>query len=92
MYWTYILQNEEGVFYVGQTDDLARRLLEHNQPPMGLGKYTNKHGPWKIVWSESHPSRALAMACEREIKNWKSSRLIRQKLLGQIAESRRSRD
>ena len=85
MFWVYILENAAGRFYIGQTDDVSRRLHEHNDPQPGLGKYTHKHGPWVIAWSEQHASRQSAMRREREIKAWKSSRLIRERL---IAESR----
>jgi putative endonuclease len=67
--------------YIGHTDDLQRRLAEHNAPGPTWGKFTHKHAPWHMVWSESHPTRALAMAREREIKSWKSSRTIRERLL-----------
>jgi len=89
MFWVYILQNAAGRFYIGHTDDVSRRLREHNDPQPGLGKYTHKHGPWAIAWSEQHTSRQSAMRREQEIKAWKSSRLIRERLM---AESRPSRD
>ena len=82
VYHTYILQNEAGRFYIGHTDDLDRRLAEHNSTNHAWGKFTHKHGPWKRVWSESHPTRAAAMSREREIKSWKSSRSIRERILG----------
>ncbi len=32
-YWVYILQSEtSGRYYIGHTDNLARRLTEHNDP------------------------------------------------------------
>ena len=31
MYWTYILQNPAGHFYIGQTDDLEGFLIADNQ-------------------------------------------------------------
>ena len=37
MYCVYILQNPSGRFYIGHTDDLERRLGEHNNPRPGLG-------------------------------------------------------
>lgn len=89
MFWVYILQNPQGRFYVGQTDDVERRVRQHNEPQPGLGKYTHKNGPWVLVWSEGHPSRAAAMARESEIKSWKSARTIRERLLGGKVPARR---
>ena len=30
MFWVYILENVAGRFYIGQTDDLQRRVNKHN--------------------------------------------------------------
>jgi len=82
MFTVYIIQNPKGRFYVGQTDDLDRRLAEHNDPTRAKSKYTAKHGPWTLVWSEPHPTRSEAMRREKQIKAMKSSRWIREHLLG----------
>ncbi len=83
MFHVYVLQNERGRFYIGHTDDLERRLREHNEPEgkSHLGKFTHKNGPWKLVWSEAQASRSAAMLRERQIKSWKSARTIRDHLL-----------
>ncbi len=80
-YWVYVAQNPAGRFYVGQTDNLDERLSSHNRKDNFAGKFTRKNGPWSLVWSEPHLTRAAAMAREREIKNWKSLRLIQDRLL-----------
>ena len=69
-----------GRFYVGSTDDLEVRVRQHNSPD-DLTKYTHKNGPWTLVWSEAHPTRADAMRRERQIKAMKSARWIRENLL-----------
>jgi predicted GIY-YIG superfamily endonuclease len=61
----YILENNKGRFYIGQTQDLEKRVLDHNRTDLLQGKYTRKNGPWKLVWSEEHPSRSSAMAREK---------------------------
>ena len=47
MYYTYILQSEQDPerFYIGYTDDLKRRLAEHNARKCS---HTSKYGPWMI--------------------------------------------
>ncbi len=89
---TYIIENTQGKFYIGHTDDLERRVPEHNDPHPGQGKFTHKNGPWKLAWSEPHPSRSAAMNREREIKSWKSASRIRRQLLGLPAAESRSKD
>ena len=81
MYWTYILQNPAGHFYIGQTDDLEVRLANHNRTDKLAGKFTRKNGPWSLVWSEEQPNRSAAMAREKQIKAMKSTRWIREHLL-----------
>jgi predicted GIY-YIG superfamily endonuclease len=81
MFWTYIIQNSAGQFYVGHTDNLSARVKNHNRTDKIAGKFTRKDGPWTLVWSEEHPNRSSAMRREREIKKWKSARLIRTRLL-----------
>ena len=83
MFHVYILQNAAGRFYIGHTDDLDRRVRQHNEPEgkSHLGKFTHKNGPWSLIWSEPHSDRSSAMRREQEIKRWKSARLIRERLL-----------
>jgi len=81
MFWVYVLQNPDGHFYVGHTDNLRNRVASHNRTDRVIGKFTRKNGPWVLVWSEEYPSRSIAMRRERQIKSWKSARLIRTRLL-----------
>ena len=81
MFWVYILGNPAGKFYVGQTNDLDRRIKDHNLPSDGTGKYSRKNGPWQLVWSEKHSTRSSAMIREKFIKSRKSSEWIRLHLL-----------
>jgi predicted GIY-YIG superfamily endonuclease len=85
MFWVYILQNPNGLFYIGHTDDLAIRVANHNRTDKIAGKFTRKNGPWILAWSEKYPNRSSAMHREREIKNWKSARQIRDRLLREKA-------
>lgn len=78
MFWVYILQNSQNHFYIGHTNDLEVRLTNHNRTDQTVGKFTRKNGPWQLIWSEEHESRASAMAREKQIKAMKSSRWIRE--------------
>ncbi len=70
MFFTYILYSERlDKYYIGYTADVADRLLKHNRSLKGfssLGK------PWKLVYSESFPSKREAMAREKQLKAWKN--------------------
>ena len=88
----YILENLQGRFYTGHTDDLARRLGEHNSTAGPKTKHTLKNGPWRVVWSEEHATRAAAMAREKQIKAMKSTRWIREHLLSPVERVPARRD
>ena len=75
MYYVYILQNRDGRFYVGQTSNLEERVKRHNS---GRSEYTSHAGPWELVYREEFDTRSSACKREREIKNWKSARRIRE--------------
>ncbi len=72
-FFVYILRSvSDDSLYVGHTNNLDRRLGQHNNPQ---GKsYTAKRGPWELVHREEHPDRAEAMARERHLKSVAGSR------------------
>ena len=74
MYTLYILHSKSlDRFYVGYTNDLTRRLTEHNRIK---GKYTDKGIPWVLVHTESFIMKKDAMAREKFIKSKKSKKFI----------------
>ena len=81
MFFTYILENPDGKFYIGHTDDLEQRLANHNRVDKNGGKFTRKNEPWKLVWTEPKPTRSAAMQRERQIKKMKSAHWIHEHLL-----------
>ena len=78
-YFVYVLENTKGRLYIGHTDDLQRRLTQHNSPKgkSHLGKYTHKNGPWTLLGFESYPTRASAMQREKQLKAWKAPSKVR---------------
>ena len=70
-FWVYVLVSQStGRRYIGQTSDLIRRIHEHNTPEHNLQRYTSRHaGPWRLIHSEEHPTRAAAMQRERWLKS-----------------------
>jgi putative endonuclease len=67
----YILESAStGKRYIGQTDDLERRLAEHNSREHNLCKFTSRHpGPWRLVYHETCETRSEAMRRERWLKS-----------------------
>ena len=90
MYFAYILQSETtGRYYIGSTDDVYRRLKQHNDPEYRHSKTTKRFkGPWKLVYWEKYQSRSEAMLREKQIKSWKSRKAIQELIGSQLVESR----
>ena len=66
----YVLRSQStGRFYVGHTENLARRISEHNNNRTASIK---NRGPWEIYYSEEYATRSKASRREREIKQMKS--------------------
>ena len=67
-FWTYMLHCNGGAFYVGHTDDLERRIAQHEA---GTTRgFDRDHLPVKFVWSEAFSTREEALTMERRIKGW----------------------
>ncbi|MFV8336147.1 GIY-YIG nuclease family protein [Flavobacterium sp. RSP29] len=47
MYFVYIIKNYQGLFYKGFTQDLGKRIFEHNTD---LSRYTSGKSPWVLVY------------------------------------------
>ena len=62
-------------FYIGMTGDLIEeRIRKHNSNHQG---FTGKTGDWSLVHLERYYLKADAAKREKEIKNWKSKRMIK---------------
>ena len=70
-YYVYVLFSANAnKRYVGHTDDLDRRVAEHNNVAHNPCKFTSKHpGPWTLVHHEVYLSRSEAMKRERWLKS-----------------------
>ncbi len=74
MAFVYILRSEaSGRYYIGSSTDLVRRMEEHGR---GHSPATRGRGPWRLVYQEEYATLAEGRRRERQIKRWKSARLI----------------
>ena len=65
VYRVYVLRNGRGQFYVGLTDDIPRRLDQHNQ---GISRWTRNKGPWELVWQSGEMELSAARKLENHLK------------------------
>ncbi|MDP3941553.1 MAG: GIY-YIG nuclease family protein [bacterium] len=79
MFYVYVLKSlKNGRHYTGSTNNIERRLLEHNS---GQTKYTRQTGPFEIVYKEVYDSKLEATKRERFLKTGKG-RAVLNKFLG----------
>ena len=69
MQFVYILECADKTLYVGCTNNLEKRLREHNGAKSGA-HYTKIRRPVVLKHSETFRSLARARAREAEIKRW----------------------
>ncbi len=77
-FFVYILYSSTAdKYYVGHTNDIQRRLGEHNDNSANSSKFCSKNGPWQLVYYEADfPTRSEAASREKQIKAWKSRKKI----------------
>ena len=73
-YYCYILASENPFYsnhtYNGSTNNLTRRLRQHNQEITGVAKSTKNKGPWKYIFiMEGFTNRNEALSYEWRIKH-----------------------
>ena len=80
MFTVYVLKSQSsGKLYIGQTQDLERRIFEHQN---GIARYTRNHGPWEVLFTEEYSTRVEAMRRETFLKSGKGREFIKAKLNG----------
>ena len=66
MHYVYIVKCSDGTLYTGYTNNLNRRIKEHNE---GEGaKYTKGRRPVDLVYSEKFKTKSKALKREYRIK------------------------
>lgn len=78
-YHLYILQSQStGCYYCGHTDDLERRIRQHNDPDYKLNATTRRFkGSWELVWNEHYRVCGKAMIRERQIRKHGFKRFLK---------------
>ena len=67
MYYVYILRSmRDGMLYTGYTDDVDRRLKEHNH---GYNLSTARRKPFVLIYQEEYSSKEDASRREKFLKS-----------------------
>jgi putative endonuclease len=70
LYYVYILASgHHGTLYIGVTNDLGKRLVQHRT---GRGsRFASKYKVNQLVYVETYPTAMEAIAREKQLKNWR---------------------
>ena len=75
MFFVYVLKSQlYKKSYVGHTDNIDRRLKEHNS---GRNNFTRRYVPWSIVYTEKYDNIDDAVKREKALKTTKGRRFLK---------------
>ena len=80
MFYAYVIKSKKNErLYYGSTDDLKRRISEHNR---GIGgKYTKDNRPFELLYYEAYISYDLARKAEKFYKSGYGREVLKSKLM-----------
>jgi len=80
MYFVYILESlkDPQKIYIGFTNDLEKRLEEHNT---SQSTYSKRYAPWKLVSYTAFIKKTAALAFETYLKSGSGFAFLKKRLL-----------
>jgi len=69
-YFVYILRTSSNTLYVGQTNNLEKRIQEHKNKSGKSAKYIRYFSSFDLIHSEKYSIRKEAMQREAQLKKW----------------------
>lgn len=78
-FYVYVLESKkfDKELYIGYTDDLIKRLKEHNQ---GLNQSTKPYRPWHLIYYEACLNQEDTKRREKYFKTSQGRRLLKRRL------------
>ena len=74
-HFVYVLRCADDTLYVGCTNNLKKRLEQHNNSKSGA-HYTKIRRPVKLMYSEEFKNLTDARSREVEIKSWRREKKL----------------
>lgn len=69
--------------YVGFTDNLARRIKEHNS---GKSIYTKRYKPWKLIYTEEFENYVDVRKREKYLKSASGRRIVLKRIFNNLID------
>lgn len=73
-YFIYILRTSSNTLYIGQTNNLEKRVKEHKNKTSKSAKYIKYFDSYELVYYEEYGSRIEAMRREFQLKKWSKAK------------------
>ena len=73
-YYVYILASKSRVLYIGVTNDLRARVLQHRSGE--IGGFTSDYKVHRLVYYEQHAWVQEAIAREKQLKRWRREKKV----------------
>ncbi|OIO18290.1 MAG: hypothetical protein COY69_00600 [Candidatus Magasanikbacteria bacterium CG_4_10_14_0_8_um_filter_32_14] len=75
-YYVYIMSNQyHTVFYIGMTNSLERRMLEHTLTKNN-NSFTSKYKIKELLYYEEYSDPASAISREKQLKGWRREKKL----------------
>ena len=74
-FFVYVLENEKGRWYIGQTNNLGLRIAKHNDQKVHS---TKNRGVWKLIYKEEIKIRAEALRKEEYLKSGAGRKFLKE--------------
>ena len=68
IFYIYILRTSSNTLYIGQTNNLEKRIKEHRSKNNKSAKYVRSFASFELVYSETHKTRSEALKREYQLK------------------------
>ena len=82
MYYVYALKLSNDDLYIGYTDDLRKRVKQHQS---GKSKFTKPHRPVVLVYYEAYLSKKDATQQEYYLKTGQQRELLKKRIKNSIS-------
>ena len=74
-FYTYIVTNpDRTTLYVGMTNDMPRRLIEHDEERGNSKTFAGRYYCYRLVYYEIHVTAYEAIQREKTIKKWRRTK------------------
>lgn len=78
MFYIYAVYNkEQNKIYIGQTENIRKRIIHHNQKTFTKSYTAKIGGYWELIYSEEFNTREDALKREKQLKSYRGREFIK---------------